>query len=58
METALKYIIDKFKADLIRAYLEKCKLYMTNIISAGNPLDQKRVAVYNYVLTLKQGFKP
>lgn len=54
----MKYIIDKFKADLIRAYLEKCKLYMTNIISAGNPLDQKWVAVYNYVLTLKQGFKP
>jgi hypothetical protein len=48
----MKYIIDKFKADLIRAYLEKCKLYMTNIISAGNPLDQKRVEVYNYVLGL------
>lgn len=58
METALKYIIEKLNADLIRAYLEKCKLYMTNIISAGNPLDQKRVAVYNYILTLKQGFKP
>ena len=45
-------IIDKLKADLIRAYLAKCKLYMTNIISAGNPLDQKRVEVYNYVLGL------
>jgi len=46
------------KTDLTRAYLEKCKLYMTNIISAGNPLDPKRVEVYNYILTLKQGFKP
>lgn len=58
METALKCIFEKLNADLIRAYLEKRRLYMTNIISAGNPLDQKRVAVYNYVLTLKQGFKP
>lgn len=41
------------KTDLIAAYLEKCKLYMTNIISAGNPLSQKRVDVYNYILTLK-----
>ncbi len=41
------------KADLIGAYLEKCKLYMTNILSAEKPLVQERVDVYNYLLTLK-----
>ena len=41
------------KTDLIAAYLEKCKLYMTNIISAGNHLSARRVEVYNYILTLK-----
>lgn len=41
------------KRDLIAAYLEKCKLYMTNIIAAGNTLSQKRVDVYNYILRLK-----
>lgn len=40
------------KTDLIAAYLEKCKLYMTNILSAGNPLSHERVEVYNYILTL------
>lgn len=41
------------KTDLIAAYLEKCKLYMTNILSAGKPLSPKRVEVYNYILTLR-----
>lgn len=41
------------KNDLIAAYLEKCKLYMTNIISAGKPLSGRRVDVYNYILKLK-----
>lgn len=41
------------KTDLISAYLEKCKLYITNIITAGNTLSTRRVDVYNYILTLK-----
>lgn len=38
--------------DLLAAYLEKCKFYMSNILSANQPLAAERVAVYNYLLTL------
>lgn len=39
--------------DPTSVYLEKCKCYMTNIISAEYPLSQRHVDVYNYILTLK-----
>lgn len=39
--------------DLLGAYLEKCRLYMTNILRSGRPLSLERVRVYNYLLTLR-----
>lgn len=40
------------ETDLLQAYIEKCKLYMTNILQNNQPLGSERVAVYNYLLTL------
>lgn len=40
------------ETDLLHAYTEKCKLYISNILAANQPLSRERVEVYNYLLTL------
>lgn len=41
------------ETDLLGAYIEKCKFYMTNILNSSRPLSLERVRVYNFLLTLR-----
>lgn len=38
--------------DLIKAYAQKCELYISNIKAAGNVPSRQRIDVYEYILTL------
>ena len=40
------------KTNLIAAYLDKCQLYMENILASSKTIPQERIDVFNYVTTL------